>query len=357
MNSENSPPQSEQTSIITDSDALYKSMIYSVNSRMTAKGEVVMPCVPSMLDHYMQWLEKLFLMLGRPMPFEVQEGLKTLLAQHLEDGFKAARYAEVVFRYEPSEKSTFGVACTIGTRVKSIADEYSKWVETREPPLFGANPDAKVMAIASSLDEPEKSPILDVGAGTGRNTIPLAKLGYPVDALEVTPAFALQIREAAEAEKLPVTVIEGDVLDPEVALQKDKYKLALIVEVLSDLRSVEQLRLLLEKISDLVSSGGMLLFNIFLAVDGYEPDIVAKEVSQVMICSLFTRTELLAAIDGLPLELLSDESVYEYERDRLPAEAWPPVSWFANWVTGRNVFPLEDGQPPIELRWIVCRKL
>lgn len=357
MDSENSPPQNEQTSVITDRDTLYKSMIYSVNSRMAAKGEVVMPCVPSMLDHYIQWLEKLFLMLGRPMPVEVQEGLKTLLAQHLEDGFRAARYAEVVFRYEPSEKSTFGVACTIGTRVKSIADEYSKWVETREPPLFGANPDAKVMAIASSLDEPQKSPILDIGAGTGRNTIPLARLGYPVDALEVTPVFASQIREAALSEKLPVTVIEGDVLDPEVAMQKGKYRLAIVVEVISDLRSVEQLRLLLEKICDLISSGGLLLFNIFLAVDGYEPDVVARQVSQVMICSLFTRTELRAAMEGLPIELISDEAVYEYERDRLPAEAWPPVSWFDNWVTGRNVFPLENGQPPIELRWILCRKL
>ncbi|MBD1924301.1 class I SAM-dependent methyltransferase [Microcoleus sp. FACHB-831] len=357
MTSENSPHQSDQKSVIADPDMLHKSLIHSVNSRMAAKGEVVMPCIPSMLEHYMRWLENLFLLLGRPMPVEVQEGLSKLLAQHLEDGFRAERYSEVVFRYEPSEKSTFGVACTIGTRVKSIADEYSKWVETREPPLFGANPDAKVMAIASSLDEPEKSPILDVGAGTGRNTIPLARLGYPVDALEVTPVFASQIREAAEAEKLPVTVIEGDVLDPEVAMQKDKYRLALVVEVISDLRSVEQLRTLLEKICDLVSSGGLLLFNIFLAVDGYEPDVVAREVSQVMICSIFTQPELSTAMDGLPLELISDESVYEYERDRLPAEAWPPVSWFANWVTGRNVFPLEDGQPPIELRWILCRKL
>jgi len=316
-----------------------------------------MPCVPGMVDHYMEWLEKLFVMLGKPMPAEVHDGLRKLMAQHLQDGFLAARHSEVVFRYEPSEKSTYGISCTIGTRIKSIADEYSSWVETRQPPLFGTHPDAKVMAVAAELGDPAQSRILDVGAGTGRNTLPLARLGYPVDALEVTPVFVEQMRTAAVAEGLPVRVVEGDVLDPQVELEGGNYKLALVVEVISDFRKVEQLRELLQKMCDRLSPGGLLLFNIFLAVAGYDPDQVVREVSQVMICSLFTRSELATAMEGLPLELISDESVYEYERHHLPPEAWPPVSWFPNWANGRNLFPLNDeGVPPMELRWILCLK-
>jgi SAM-dependent methyltransferase len=356
MTGEDSLAQSEQLPLVTDPEALHTSMLRSLSFKMSAKGEVVMPCVPAMVDHYMEWLEKLFVMLGKPMPEEVHDGLRKLMAQHLQDGFLAARHSEVVFRYEPSEKSLFGISCTIGTRVKSIADEYSTWVETRDPPLFGAHPDAKVMAVAAQLGDPAQALILDVGAGTGRNTLPLARLGYPVDALEVTPVFAEQMRAAAEAEKLSVTVIEGDVLDPQVQMQAGNYRLALIAEVISDFRRVEQIRVLLNKMCDLLGSGGLLLFNIFLAVEGYEPDQVAREVSQVMICSLFTRKELAAAMEGLPLELISDESVYEYEHQHLPPEAWPPISWFINWATGRNVFPLDEGQPPMELRWILCRR-
>jgi len=357
MSGEATPHQPQQEPVITDPELLYASMLQSLSFKMSAKGEVVMPCVPSMLDHYMKWLERLFTMLGRPMPAEVKEGLSKVLAQHLEDGFQASRYSEVVFRYEPSDRSYFGVACTIGTRASSIADEYSKWVETREPPFFGPQPDAKVMAIAAELGNPAQARILDVGAGTGRNSLPLARLGYSVDALEVTGVFAEQMRTAAAAEKLPITVIEGDILDPQVQMPSAAYKLALVVEVLSDFRTVEQLRDLFSKMCDLLTPGGLLLFNIFLAVEGYEPNQVAREVSQVVISSIFTPSEFATAMEGLPLEILSDESVCEYEQTHLPPGAWPPISWFENWATGRNVFALEEGKPPMELRWILCRRL
>jgi SAM-dependent methyltransferase len=342
--------------LVTDADILHESMLRSATFKMSATGEVVMPCVPSMLDYYISWLDNLFTMLGKPMPEQVKDSLYKLLENHLEVGFKAERHSELVFRYEPSEKSTFGISCSIGTRVLSIADEYSKWVETREPPLFGAHPDAKVMIVASELGEPAQSRILDVGAGVGRNTMPLAKLGYPVDALEVTPAFAEQIRATAAAEGLPVSVIESDVFSPEVQIE-GSYQLAIAAEVTSDFRGVEQLQTFLKKMSDLLNPGGSLLFNIFLAADDYEPDQMARELSQVMISSVFTSGELALAMTGLPLELISNESVCEYEQKHLPAEAWPPISWFVNWASGRNVFPLsKEENPPIELRWILCHK-
>jgi len=354
MSDAETPPQIEP--IITDPDLLYASMLHSLSFKMSAKGEVVMPCVPSMIDHYMKWLERLFLMLGRPMPAEVQEGLRKVLAQHLQDGFQASRYSEVVFRYEPSDKSHFGVACTIGTRASSIADEYSKWVETRDPPFFGPQPDAKVMAVAAQVGNSAPVRILDVGAGTGRNALPLARLGHAVDAVEVTAVFAEQLRTAAAAEQLPITVIEGDVLDAQVQMRSQAYQLVLVSEVLSDFRTVDQLRKFFHRMCDLLSPDGWFLFNIFLAVEGYEPNQVAREVSQVVISSIFTPAELTTALEGLPLEILSNESVCEYEQTHLPPGAWPPISWFENWATGRNVFALEEGQPPMELRWILCRR-
>jgi len=54
--------------------------------------------------------------------------------------------------------------------------------------------------------------------------------------------------------------------------------------------------------------------------------------------------------------LISDDSVYEYEKANLPDGAWPPTSWYADWVTGRDVFDLPPEECPIELRWLVYEK-
>jgi hypothetical protein len=63
-----------------------------------------------------------------------------------------------------------------------------------------------------------------------------------------------------------------------------------------------------------------------------------------------------SASAGLPLELVADDSVYDYEREHLPEGAWPPTSWYADWVSGLDVFTVEREKCPIEMRWLVYRK-
>jgi hypothetical protein len=71
---------------------------------------------------------------------------------------------------------------------------------------------------------------------------------------------------------------------------------------------------------------------------------------------MFTRHEMAAATAGLPLELVADDSVYDYEKAHLPEGAWPPTSWYANWVGGLDIFPVEREMSPIEMRWLVFQK-
>ena len=75
-----------------------------------------------------------------------------------------------------------------------------------------------------------------------------------------------------------------------------------------------------------------------------------------MYTSIFTRDEMSTAAAELPLELVADDSVYEYEKAHLPDGAWPPTGWYAEWVSGLDVFDVEREQCPIEMRWLVYQK-
>ena len=212
-----------------------------------------------------------------------------------------------------------------------------------------------VLALANQASHPAAHRVLDIGGGTGRNALALARRGHPVDVVEMTPKFADIIRADAERESLNVRVIERDILSTEDDLRRD-YQLILLSEVVSDFRTAQQLRAVFELATQCLVGGGHLVFNAFLARPGYTPDEAARELGQQCYTTIFTVQELSAAASGLPLQLVSDDSVYEYEQAHLPEGAWPPTSWYADWVSGRDVFDLPRDECPIEMRWLVYQQ-
>lgn len=342
-----------------DAAQLRQAILANLTSRTTYRGEVTLSCLPAALEHHVQLLAELFGNLGKPLTDEEQSQLHQLVADTLEKGFRESADARLLIQYEitPSPTLQKNLSCSVAFTVPTLADQYRHWSQSHQSPLFGKHPDAKVLAVAAQLAPVATSPILDVGAGPGRNALPLARMGYPVEALEVTPEFVQQLQTTAQAEGLSITTIVGDLLDPLVRLRSHHYQLALLSEVVSHFRDTQQLRLMLAKLTDALRPGGLLLFNLFLPKEGYEPDPLARQMSQGAWSSLFTRSELAEALVDLPLELISDESALEYERENLPANAWPPTSWFEAWASGKSVFPLAHVAPPMELRWLLYRKL
>ena len=328
-----------------------------LKSLTAARGELIFPCIPALLEDYLQKIQDLLRSLGQTLTAQEIATLRQAIASQLTQGFQASPNAHLIVSYKPPHPSvglSQGVKLDVKVKVESLENHYHGWMQTREGPLFGFHADAKAIAIASEFGVPADVPILDVGAGVGRNTLALARLGHPVDAIELTPGFAQKLAIAAEAEELPVRVIQGNVLDPMLQMETAYYKFAVVAEVVSHFRAMNQVRLLLSKMGDALQSGGLLLFSTFLTKDGYEPDDAARELSQTAWSYIMTRSELHAAMKGLPLEILSDESVFEYEHQHLPKEAWPPTPWFPNWTRGRDVFPTEAS--PMELRWILCKR-
>ena len=340
----------------TDPLTLRASVIRRLTKKIGVEGRVRIPAVPALLDVYVENLRKIFASYGRVFSDEEVENLRSILETKLKEGFAVSPYAHVIVRYKSEESPKIGIQYWISSEISTIEDEYADWVKTRTPPLFGKHPDTKVMDLARSLGAPADVPVLDIGAGTGRNTLPLARAGFPTDAVELSPDLAAILKRDAESEGLPVTLYRGDILGDALELPKDRYRLVILCEVVSHFRATPELRKLYERASEFLVPGGLLAFSVFLPVSGYQPDELARELAQVFWCSLFSRDDLKDAAAGLGLSLLSEESVFEYEKKHLPPSAWPPTGWFEEWTRGQDLYVLPPEKCPIELRWVVYRR-
>ena len=333
--------------------SLRQAVTRRLHRRGVVKGEIVLPAVPGMVEEYVTTLDDTFKAIGVHFSNEDFDHMRGILRAQLAEAYAASPRSDVVIAYESPVGLT--ATYTINTRWFSVAGAYDNWIATREPPLFGTEPDARVWDLAGETPDPAAFRVLDIGAGTGRNALALARRGHPVEAVEMTGGFADIIRAEAAKDSLDVRVIQRDVFTTMDDLRTD-YQLILLSEVVSDFRSTEQLRSLLELAAHCLAPGGRLLFNIFLVKDGHSVDAAAREFGQQAYTSIFTRQQLADALSGLPLELIADDSVYEYEKAHVPADKWPPTSWYENWTSGLDVFDVPREQCPIELRWLVYRK-
>lgn len=348
-------PNFSSLSIVFNSDERQKLLYNTLLARTSYRGDVTFPCLPSAIDFYLAHLLDLFRQLGKPLIDTEAQQLRQTLLDGLTQGFQQTPNAQLVLRYEIQITPTLqkNLACQVALSLPTIAERYKTWADTKDAGMFGIHADAKVLHVASQL--PSGAVVLDIGAGTGRNTVPLAQQGFAVDAVELTPEFAAQLRTIAQTQSLPISVIEGNILAPTTVLPDARYDCAIVSEVVSHFRSIGQLRQLLVRLSAAVKPGGTVLFNLFLAADGFAPDALTREVAQAAWASVFTRSDLEHAIVDLPLQMLSEVSAFEYERDHLPATAFPPTEWFVAWSTGQSIFP-GMAQPPIALFWVVAQR-
>jgi SAM-dependent methyltransferase len=328
-------------------------MTRRLHRRSVVAGQVTVPAVPGMIDEYVTMCEALFAAVGRPFTAEQLEQVRAVLEGQLAQAYAQSPRSSIVISLDAP------VGTILNYHVKaewwSVEGAYENWISTRKPPLFGTEPDARVWSLANDTADPTTYPVLDIGGGTGRNTLALARRGHPVDVVEMTPKFAEIIRADADRESLTVCVIQRDIFSTDDDLRRD-YRLIVLSEVVSDFRTTQQLRAVFELAAQCLAPSGRLVFNAFLAKPGYGPDHAARELGQQCYTTIFTHHELSAAVSALPLQLVSDESVYEYEKSHLPEGAWPPTSWYADWVSGLDVFDLPREDCPIEMRWLVYQK-
>jgi precorrin-6B methylase 2 len=336
-----------------DASMLREAMARRLYRRAVVTAQITVPAVPSMIDEYVTMCANVFAVAGVQYTAEQSAQLKAVLAAELDKAYTASSRSNIVISFH----APFGITMNyrLATESVTIGGAYDGWVSTREGPLFGTEPDARVWALASEAADPGTHPVLDIGAGTGRNALALARRGHPVDAVEMSPKFADIIRAEVHRDSLAVRVMNGDVFETMDGVRRD-YQLIVLAEVVPDFRTTGELRGIFELAADCLAPGGRLVFNAFLARQGYTPDDAARELGQQCNTMIFTRDELATAASQLPVDLVGDDSAYEYEKTHLPEGAWPPTGWYDGWASGLDVFDLEREDSPVELRWLVYRK-
>lgn len=318
-----------------------------------AEGHIRVPAVPSLLDEYVVLCGNICATLGVWYTAEQSAQLRSVLEAEMAKGFKVSPRSDIVISFHAPFGT--GVNFRVQTEWRTLEADYDEWAAVRPPPLFGTEPDARVLALAAEAADPATCRVLDVGAGTGRNSLALARRGHPVDAVEMAAKLADVIRSEAQSESLGVRVIQSDVFTAMEDVHQE-YQLMVLSEVVPDFRTVHELRGLFELAADCLAPGGRLVFNTFLPREGYEPDTTAVELGQQCNTMIFTRDQMTDAAAGLPVELIADDSAYEYEKAHLPEAGWPPTGWFEGWANGLDVFDVEREDSPIELRWLVYQK-
>ncbi len=323
-----------------------------VELKISTDGSITFPAVPALADEYADRLMRVFSEAGRHVTADESLELRSILRRQLDEAFRESQRSTVTASY--SSTADGPLSYQISADGMTIEEDYHFWVETREPPLFGVDPDARVWTLAAELTPGSR--VLDIGAGTGRNALALARRGHLVDVVELTEKFADMIRQSAAQESLDIRVIQRDVFTADDQLGRN-YSLILLSEVVPEFRTTDELRRLFNLAVRCLAPGGRLVFNVFVTREFYTPDDAARQFAQQAYSSFFTPAELTAAAAGLPLELHSDDSVFDYEKSNLAPGAWPPTSWYAEWVTGQDVFSLPPEISPISMRWLVYRKI
>jgi SAM-dependent methyltransferase len=326
-----------------------------VDSKTRAVGTFSGPCLPSLLEHYLAKLKRLFNVIDHPLTESDFRYLRSALAGELERGYVGSPYARLIFTYAPRPGAPLRSSAELSTLAPSLEEQYREWAGDGGGKPFGARADARALDLAAALTG-QRGPILDVGAGTGRNALAVAELGFEVDALEPAPALARQLRALAAELGRPVSVLERDVLHPGLELSANRYRLIVMSEVATHFSPAE-LERLLPKLSAALAPGGTLLFNAFVADRSWTPEPLAREASQAVWAAFLTRRELDSIVASSSLELVREDLAIEYERTHLPVEAWPPTTWFENWASGHNLFAKHLlARSPMALYWLEYRR-
>lgn len=128
--------------------------------------------------------------------------------------------------------------------------------------VFGYEPEKLLLENYRLIDN--SCPVLDIGAGQGRNSLFLARSGYAVEALEPSEVGLKQIKESSELENLPVFCSLGDISSFEP--KTDSYSAVLFFGIFQILKR-DEIEYLLKNLKTWTDNESLIFLTLFSTGD------------------------------------------------------------------------------------------
>ncbi len=172
----------------------------------------------------------------------------------------------------------------------------------------GALPDEFILIkLNQFFPNPQNINVLDIGAGQGRNSCPIAKNGYNVTASELSEDGIKSILEKAKEDNLSLTTISRDIL-VEDSQSKNKYNFVFMSHI-TQIFNEEKLDIALSNIQKSMKNGGILVFDALVRNKGQENIRPSEEYSKSGYYN-YSRDEIvkIAKSKGFEVVEISDYS-------------------------------------------------
>src|SRR6202021_2926833 len=156
---------------------LGEAVVRRLYRRAVVTAQITVPAVPSMIGEYLKMCDNVFAVAGVQHTPEQAGQLKTVLAAELAKAYTASSRSNIVISFH----APFGISMNYRVTSESVTlgGAYDGWLSTREGPLFGTEPDARVWALSGEVADPQAHPVPDAGAGTGPKRLLLPRGGTP----------------------------------------------------------------------------------------------------------------------------------------------------------------------------------
>lgn len=202
--------------------------------------------------------------------------------------------------------------------------------------------------------EPSKISVLDLGAGQGRNTIPLAQKGYTVFAVDASEIGLMQIQEKARAASLSdrIHIVNANLLDSALPIPQ-KVDFAVMPHI-SQHFALDELRQVFKNTARVLNEGGKFIFDALIRRGKPEHRIFEDGIDLTEKCGAasFKKDDINKIAEAEGFNLVSITNFNEGTVGRATYEA--------NWRWGGKISLAEQllgiKKRPVKLKWFTFLK-
>jgi SAM-dependent methyltransferase len=173
---------------------------------------------------------------------------------------------------------------------------------------------------------------VDLGAGSGFQSVPLAELGFSVVALDFNPQLLAELRQRVRG--LPIRTVHDDLLNFEKHIDEPAQLVVCMGDTLTHLESFDAVQSLLSCVGRALAEGGMLVltFRDYVSVEPHGSGRfipVRSDESKILTCFLEYHEEVVEVYDLL----------YRKEEGKwvLHVSSYPKLRLDKDWVGRRLI--------------------